>query len=203
MKKLFRILIVSLVIIFATNNIFAAADTNVTKESHVWIKNNSDYPLNIFVERIETLIPDSSINYFCWGSCYPPFVSISTDVVTILSGEMDKMNFIGDYVINGGDALTDTAQITYCFIDDCYSGNFKCFTALYSLEGPADSLYPMIVFDTSYCGITTSTPNKEIEDILINNKMFDVLGRELINYDDISFGTLFIQNGKKYIKINY
>ena len=64
MKKLFRILIVSLVIIFATNNIFAAADTNVTKESHVWIKNNSDYPLNIFVERIETLIPDSSINYF-------------------------------------------------------------------------------------------------------------------------------------------
>ena len=203
MKKIFRILIVSLVIIFATNNVFATADTNVTKESHVWIKNNSDYPLNLFVERIETLIPDSSINYFCWGSCYPPFVSISTDVVTILSGEMDKINFIGDYVINGGDALTDTAQITYCFIDDCYSGNFKCFTALYSLEGPADSLYPMVEFDTSYCGITTSTPNKEIEDILINNKMFDMLGRELINYDDISFGTLFIQNGKKYIKINY
>ena len=64
MKKIFRILIVSLVIIFVTNNVFAVADTNVTKESHVWIKNNSDYPLNLFVERIETLIPDSSVNYF-------------------------------------------------------------------------------------------------------------------------------------------
>ena len=113
---------------------------------------------------------------------------------------MDKMNFIGDYVINGGDALTDTAQITYCFIDDCYSGNFKCFTALYSLEGPIDSLYPMLEFDTSYCGITTSIYNKEIKNINTSNRMFDVLGREFDNYNDISFGTLFIQNGEKYIK---
>ena len=201
MKKLFRILIVSLVIIFATNNVFAVADTNVTKVSYVWIKNNSDYPLTLFVERIETLIPDSSINYFCWGSCYPPFVSISTDVVTILSGEMDKMNFIGDYVINGGDALIDTAQITYCFIDDCYSGNFKCFTALYSLEGPTDSLYSMIEFDISYCNITDVTDEKIKSNIVINNKMFDVLGRVFYDYNKIPFGVLFIQNGKKYIKI--
>ena len=200
MKNLFKILIFSLVLIFATNNVFAI-DTNVTKESHVWIKNNSDYPLNLFVERIEIFIPDSSVNYFCWGSCYPPFVSISTDVVTIPSGGMDKINFIGDYVINGGDALTDTAQITYCFIDDCYSGNFKCFTALYSLEGPTDSLYPMLEFDMSYCNITDITDGKIKSNIVINNKMFDVLGREFYDYNKIPFGILFIQNGKKYIKI--
>jgi hypothetical protein len=76
-------------------------------------------------------------------------------MVTILPGAIDKYNFIGDYIINGGDALIDTSQITYCFIDTYYSGNLQCFTALYSLYSPADSLYPMISFDTSWSDVST------------------------------------------------
>ena len=34
-----------------------------------------------------------------------------------------------------------------------------------------------------------------------NNKMYDILGREFDNYQAIPFGTIYIQNRKKYIKI--
>ena len=125
MKNSNKALILSLVIFatFSTNTTFSISDTSIMKESHVWVRNNSSVPLTLLVERIENTIPDTSENYFCWGSCYPPFVSISTDMVTIAPGATDKINFIGDYEIKGGEALIDTAQITYCFIDDCYAGN--------------------------------------------------------------------------------
>lgn len=201
MKKLFTILILSL-ITFITNDVCAFIDTNITKESHIWIKNNSEVPLTLFVKRIEVLIPDSSINYFCWGSCYPPFISISTDMVTILAGEMDTWNFIGDYVIKSGAALIDTAKITYCFIDNCDTGNFQCFTASYSLTGPMDSLYQMLVFDTNGCKVTTNIYTKEIENSMItDNRVFDVLGREIKYHNSIPIGTIYIQNRKKLIKI--
>ncbi len=201
MKKLL-ILLFSLVL-FVTNSVFAIVDTNVTKESHVWVRNNSGAPLTLFVERIETLLPeDSSINYFCWGSCYPPYISISTDMVTIPAGGTDKINFIGDYEIQGGAALTDTAQITYCFIDDCDPGNFKCFTAFYSLEGPDDSLYQMIAFDSNGCEVIAGIYDEEIKrNIIIDVRMFDILGREFGTYTEIPLGAIFIRGDKKYIKI--
>ena len=201
MKKL--LLILFGLIIFVTSNVFASVDTNITKVSKIWVKNNSNSPLTLFVERIETLLPeDSTVNYFCWGACYPPSVSISGEMVTIPPGEIDKINFIGDYIIKGGAALIDTAQITYCFIDDCDYGNFKCFTAFYSLEGPNDSLYQMLLFDSNGCDVIATIDNMEQKtDIMVDNRMFDVSGKEFYNYNEIPFGTLFIQNGKKYIKI--
>ena len=201
MKKL--LLILFGLIIFATNNVFAIVDTSVTKVSKIWVKNNSNSPLTLFVERIETLLPeDTTVNYFCWGACYPPSVSISGEMVTIPSGEIDKINFIGDYIIKGGAALVDTAQITYCFIDDCDAGNFKCFTAFYSLEGPNDSLYQMLLFDSNGCDVIATIDNMEQKtDIMVDSRMFDVSGKEFYHYNEIPFGILFIQNGKKYIKI--
>ena len=202
MIKLFKILILSLIIIFATNNVFGLIDTNITKVSKIWVKNNSNSPLTLFVERIETLLPeDTTINYFCWGACYPPSVSISGEMVTIPSGEIDKINFIGDYIIKGGAALIDTAQITYCFIDDCDAGNFKCFTAFYSLEGPNDSLYQMLLFDSNGCEVIAGIYNREIEmNTIIDIRIFDMLGRECRDYNSIPVGTLYIKNGKKLIK---
>ena len=202
MKKL--LLILFGLIIFAANDVFALVDTSVTKVSKIWVRNNSNAPLTLFVERIETSLPeDSTTNYFCWGACYPPSVSISGEMVTIPSGEIDKINFLGDYIIKGGAALIDTAQITYCFIDDCDTGNFKCFTAFYSLAGPTDSLYSMLVFDSNGCGVTTGIYNEEIKrNIIIDSRMFDVLGREFRDYNSIPIGTIYIQNRKKLIKIN-
>lgn len=203
MKNTFKILLLSLIILFATNNVFSLADTNITKVSKIWVKNNSNAPLTLFVERIETLLPeDTTINYFCWGACYPPSVSISGEMVTILSGEIDKINFIGDYIIKGGAALVDTAQITYCFIDDCDPGNFKCFTAFYSLEGPTDSLYSMLVFDSNGCEVTVGIYDEERKGNMISDsRMFDLLGREFDAYTNIPLGSVFIRGGKKYVKI--
>ena len=202
MKKI--LLVLFCLIIFASNDIFALVDTSVTKVSKIWVKNNSNAPLTLFVERIETSLPeDTTINYFCWGACYPPHVSISGEMVTIPPGEIDKINFIGDYIIKGGAALIDTAQITYCFIDDCDYGNFKCFTAFYSLAGPTDSLYSMLVFDSNGCGVTIGIYNKERKkNIIIDSRMFDMLGREFRDYNSIPIGTIYIQNRKKLIKID-
>jgi len=46
---------------------------------------------------------------------------------------------------------------------------------------------PLVVNETTY----TSS---------LNNKMYDLLGREFYNYNSIPEGTIYIKNRKKYIK---
>lgn len=134
------------------------------KQSHVWVRNTGSTSVTLIVERTVSMIsngqvyndstPGSSVNFFCWGSCYPPQVSISGESVSIDAGATDKISFEADYEIKGGASLNDTAQITYCFIDDCNPSNVQCFTALYCLSSPSDSTYQMIAFDTSWCAGT-------------------------------------------------
>lgn len=153
-------------IVLAFNQVSAIQDTSVMKKAHIWVKNSGATPITLIVERTESFIsngqvyydsvPGSSVNYFCWGSCYPPSVSISTDLITIQPGAIDKISFEADYEIKGGAALVDTGQITYCFIDDCNANNTQCFTALYSLNSTADSIYQMLSFDTSWCTFSTA-----------------------------------------------
>jgi len=131
------------------------------KQSHVWVRNTGSTPVTLIVERTVSMIsngqvyndstPGSSVNFFCWGSCYPPQVSISGEFVSIDAGATDKISFEADYEIKGGASLNDTAQITYCFIDYCNPSNVQCFTALYCLASPSDSTYQIIAFDTSWC----------------------------------------------------
>lgn len=137
------------------------------KKSHVWVRNNGSTPVTLIVERTVSMIsnglvyndstPGSSVNFFCWGSCYPPQVSISGESVSIDAGATDKISFEADYEIKGGASLNDTAQITYCFIDDCNPSNVQCFTALYCLASPSDSTYQIIGFDTSWCLVDTGS----------------------------------------------
>jgi len=195
-------------IIFAYSNAFSIVDTSIIKEAHIWVRNNSATSITLLVERTENIIPDSSQNYFCWGSCYPPFVSISTETVTIPAFNTDKISFIGDYEIKGGAALSDTSRITYCFIDDCNAGNTQCFTAFYSLDGPADSLYQMIAFDTSWCTFASTEEISQIARPLINihpNPAKDILNLKYsLNNRDGEDGYFILRNmlGVKVIKVN-
>ena len=48
--------------------------------------------------------------------------------------------------------------------------------------------------------LTSTTEIKQ--NTIDNNKIYDLLGRELNNYNSIPIGTVYIKNRKKYIKLN-
>ena len=54
---------------------------------HMQIRNLSGNDLNVIIEREEVSIAEGSVNYFCWGSCFSPTVSI-TRPEPIAAGEV-------------------------------------------------------------------------------------------------------------------
>lgn len=52
------------------------------------IRNVSDNDLSVILEREEISTSEGSLNYFCWGLCFSPEVSISTQPVPIAAGEV-------------------------------------------------------------------------------------------------------------------
>ena len=54
---------------------------------HMQIRNLTGNDLNVIIERDEVSVAEGSINYFCWGSCFSPEVSI-TRPEPIAAGEV-------------------------------------------------------------------------------------------------------------------
>ena len=89
----------------------------------------------------------------------------------------------------------DTVQICYTvMIEDLMTGwlyvCYDCDSLIYNSFGAWTFLKttnPLVVNETTY----TSS---------LNNKMYDLLGREFYNYNSIPEGTIYIKNRKKYIK---
>lgn len=52
------------------------------------IRNLSGNDLNVVVEREEVSVAEGSMNYFCWGSCFSPEVSVSRPPVQVAAGEV-------------------------------------------------------------------------------------------------------------------
>lgn len=52
------------------------------------IRNLSGGDMNVVVEREEISIADGSMNYFCWGLCFSPEVSVSRPPVPVAAGEV-------------------------------------------------------------------------------------------------------------------
>ena len=68
----------------------------------------------------------------------------------------------------------------------------------YSLTMPSDIatgslLYNLDLIQTNIIGIQDSTQNK-----INDNKIYDLLGREVM---EVQIGTMYIKNGKKYIRV--
>ncbi|MEA3503979.1 MAG: T9SS type A sorting domain-containing protein [Bacteroidota bacterium] len=85
-----------------------------TIDQHFHVINNNDEALDIKVKKIENSLIENSVNYFCWGSCFAPFIYESPTPVTIEGNTTNENDFSSDYSPSGG---VGTSSITYVFFD--------------------------------------------------------------------------------------
>ena len=58
------------------------------------LRNLSDADMDVVVEREEVSVPEGSVNYFCWGLCFSPTISVSGPV-TMAPGEVSGEGALG------------------------------------------------------------------------------------------------------------
>jgi PKD repeat protein len=93
----------------------APPDTEIIK-AYIYVTNNSGTSLNLLVKKEELEILPGTFNSFCWaGFCYPPFIFVAPDMLTLGSGETTSGDdFYGEYSPELQVGITD---IRYTFYD--------------------------------------------------------------------------------------
>lgn len=94
---------------------------------------------------------------------------------------------------------TDTLDVCYELVVDVNGFTYTCMEcdSLVYDSSQYNWVLLSIWIPTSIEEMVESTKPNTVG----NNKMYDILGREFDNYQAIPFGTIYIQNRKKYIKI--
>ena len=82
--------------------------------------------------------------------------------------------------------INDTIKVCLTTILDINNVWYTCIQCDYFVYGP-----------NGWMKVSVLTSIKEIETVVKNNRMYDLLGREIF---EIPKGTIYIKNGKKYIK---
>ncbi|HHN48012.1 MAG TPA: T9SS type A sorting domain-containing protein [Bacteroidales bacterium] len=93
----------------------ASPDTEIMKK-YIYVTNNSDEAKHLLVKKEELDILAGTFNSFCWaGSCYPPFIFVAPDMLTLGPGEATSGDdFYGEYSPEGHEG---TSIIRYTFFD--------------------------------------------------------------------------------------
>jgi hypothetical protein len=95
------------------------ADSGMMVLDTLDIKNISNVTAEVFCSRTIIENIEGTINSFCWGVCYPPFIDTSSVAVTILP-QATSFEFIGDHDPNG---MVGVVKVKYTFYDSHNSGN--------------------------------------------------------------------------------
>lgn len=82
---------------------------------HMQIRNLSGNDLNVVVERDEVSVAEGSINYFCWGMCFSPTVSVSRPPVPVAAGELTGEDALAFHYMP--EASTGSSSIRYYAYD--------------------------------------------------------------------------------------
>jgi hypothetical protein len=87
----------------------------LTEEIVVELKvtNNGSVSKDILAKKILKNVVSGSMDVFCWGLCFPPFVMVSPDALAIGAGATNT-EFSGHYTANG---LFGQSTIMYVFYD--------------------------------------------------------------------------------------
>ncbi len=81
-------------------------------EAHIQVHNSTDKEVEVKAKKSEVSIVEKTENTFCWGACFPPFISESPDAIKIAAEGTDANSFVGDYSPNGEEG---TSVIRYTF----------------------------------------------------------------------------------------
>lgn len=105
--------------------------------------NKTSDEVSVKVIRTQIFIMEGSVNYFCWGACYPPHIDTSGMYMTIPGGGYsNEGDFSGHYEING---TIGVSYVEYTF---------------YNMENPDENVKIIVRFDSTITGI---------EDNILNN----------------------------------
>jgi hypothetical protein len=105
-------------------------------ESHIFVTNNTEDTVDVWMRKIETNVIPETINTFCWGgSCYGPGQDTSTQSSAIPGGATDSASFSGHYQPGGHEG---TSVITYLF---------------YTKEEPVDSVRFTVNYISGHAGL--------------------------------------------------
>ncbi|MBL4736038.1 MAG: T9SS type A sorting domain-containing protein [Flavobacteriales bacterium] len=157
MKRLQSIII--LITLFTVIGL-AQGTNKVGKMGKISVSNPGADTIDVWCERYELVIADSSQNYFCWDACYPPFVGISNGTVPIAPGVVNTQFYT---VYTPGPSGTST--IKYCFYIDGAPGDSACFVFSFDGNSP-DTTFGAIAIDPTVGIEFIATTNR--------NKILDI-----------------------------
>ncbi|MCD4729742.1 MAG: T9SS type A sorting domain-containing protein [Bacteroidales bacterium] len=108
------------------------------------VTNNGSSGMSVLVKKVENYLVDSTENTFCWaGLCYPPFVYVSPNAVTIAAGVTHENDFSGHY---NPKSHPGESSISYVFFDENNEDDSVMVTVIYTaLETGIDDK-----FNTNY-----------------------------------------------------
>lgn len=66
-------------------------------KAYARVKNNTDRTVNVMAKRVEHDTVTGTENYFCWGQCFPPNVSISPNPTPIAANDTTPHEFFTGY----------------------------------------------------------------------------------------------------------
>ena len=157
-----KVVVIILGILTFTNAVYSQLPGG--KVSYIKVVNISAYQVDVSCERTENSIADTLCeNVFCWGICYTPQVSVSTEIISIGAGATSN-DFSGHYYLKGS---TGTSVISYCFYISTDTLDSACVTIMYSPNSPDDSIYTTVNIG-ALVGIDGLARENEIIDIYPN-----------------------------------
>ena len=144
-KKILIIMILPAAVFFESAFSQNLLKVKKSQTAHIYVINKGSISASVKIKRIENVISNGSVNFFCWDVCYPPGTATTTGFITIAPGDTSK-NFYGDYDLG---TSVDSSDITYCFYNKDNSVQSTCANVIYGTQwgGKTDSLYAIISID--------------------------------------------------------
>jgi hypothetical protein len=138
------------------------------------IKNISSATREVFCVRTIIENIEGTINSFCWGVCYPPFVDSSSLAVAI-PPQATSYEFVGDHDPNGH---TGVVKVKYTFYDSHSSNDQVSVFVNYDATntGNVDETQPRYFMSQAY-------PNPANDLVKINYEFTDIKNGTIVIYN--------------------
>ena len=221
-KIILYILVITQISFVAAQSLVVTGDNSVlnsdiclTTHSNLTVKNISNKEHVIACEKNVISQPAGMSNYFCWGGlCYGSNTIVSSEFLTLQSGQGDAVSFGGYF-----DAYCEQGigVVEYCFYPIADTIDRTCFTVTY--HGSATSVndnpyytnigdfYPNPANDIVYFNFNGSLATLKLIDILGNNVKEILLSQKGVKKLDLSdmnkgiyFGNLIVNDEVVSIK---
>jgi hypothetical protein len=109
--------------------VWGSVESGTIITSEAVVTNNSGNPIDVRVESEDLTVLANTLNYFCWGQCYEPGITLSPNTITLQPGQSLGDMFYGDYKPMG---VPGTSTVKYCFYDNNNRPDSVCYIATFT-----------------------------------------------------------------------